>query len=173
MHNLFINKINKLFNLDIENKKYKLTQINCKSLSSVGLGIGDLTWETNLGNQILDSTEDLFYKINLADQLYCKYTFSSDSKIRILNYNVIDETDKFIDNILDWNMLSNYILYVKNDEKKYKVVIFYDSFLAASLQLYMPLFNELYFIKSIFDINIINLINPNYVFEFRCERFLF
>jgi hypothetical protein len=69
-------------------------------------------------------------------------------------------------------MLSNYILYVKNSEKKYKIVIFFDSFLASSLQLYIPLFNEIYLIKTCFDISLINLINPDYVFEFRCERFL-
>jgi hypothetical protein len=53
MYNLFIDKINNLFNLAIEKKDYTLTQIYCKSLSNIGIGLGDLTWETNLGNQIL------------------------------------------------------------------------------------------------------------------------
>jgi hypothetical protein len=173
MYNLFIDKINNLFNLNIINKEYTLTKINCKSLSQLGLGIGDLTLETNLGNQILDSTNDDFYKINDVDQLYCRYKFSNDSTIRILNYTCIDETNIHINEILNWNIVSNYILYVKNNEKKYKVIIFYDSFLISTLPLYMTLFNKIYFIKSIFDIDKINIIQPDYIFEFRCERFLF
>jgi len=173
MYNLFIDKLNNLFNLNVEKQEYTLSKTECNSLTKFGLGIGDLTWKTNLGNQILESTDDIFYEINDTPQIYCKYIFLNDSKIRILNYNCIDETDMHINRILDWNILSKNILYIKNDEKKYKVVIFYDSFLASSLQLYMPLFNEVYFIKSIFDMGRINIIQPDYILEFRCERFLF
>jgi hypothetical protein len=173
MYNLLIDKINNLFNMNIEKQEYTLTKIECNSLSQLGLGIGDLTWGINLGNQLLESTDDVFYQINEVNQIYCKYIFSNNSKIRILNYDCIDETEKQLNQILDWTIISNYILYIKNNEKKYKIVIFYDSFLLSTLPLYMSLFNEIYFIKSIFDIDKINIIQPDYIFEFRCERFLF
>ena len=78
----------------------------------------------------------------------------------------------YLNQRLEWPIISNYILYVKNKDKKYKVVMFYDSFLISTLQLYIPLFNEIYLIKSIFDIDKIKTIQPDYVVEFRCERFL-
>jgi hypothetical protein len=172
IYNLFVDKINKLFDLTIVKQEYTLTAIECKSLCNLGLGIGDLTCIYNLGNQKLESTHDVFYKINDADQLYCKYRFTPESHIRILNQQCIDETMMYLNQRLEWPIISNYILYVKNKDKKYKVVMFYDSFLISTLQLYIPLFNEIYLIKSIFDIDKIKTIQPDYVVEFRCERFL-
>jgi hypothetical protein len=172
MYNNFIDKINNLFGLTIVKQEYTLNAIECKSLCELGIGIGDLAWPSNLGNQTLSSTYDVFYTINNTEQLYCKYIFTPESYIRLLNNNCIDETLKNLNKVLEWNIISNYILYVKNKDKKYKVVIFYDSFLISTLQLYIPLFHEIFFIKSIFDIEKINIIKPDYVFEFRCERFL-
>lgn len=173
IYNLFIDKINDLFNLNIIKKEYTLIKQEYETLVNLCLGIGDLTWRSNLGNQHLDSTKDVFYSIHNSEQLYCKHIFLHDSKLRILNNSLIDETNLFLNKILNWNILSSYILYVKNDEQKYKIVIFYDSFFCSTMQLYMSLFHEIYFIKSIFDINIVNKIIPDYIFEFRCERFLF
>ena len=88
---------------------------------------------------------------------------------------LVDETLLYSNKILDWHMLSKYILFKnnnKNTENK-TVVFFYDSFLCSSMQLYINLFTNVYFVKSIFNPKIIDLINPDYVFEFRCERFLF
>ena len=172
MYNVFIDKINELFNLNIVKQEYTLINKEC-ILSTLGLGIGDLTWPSNLGNQKLDSIYDTFYSIQDNDQLYCKYKFLNESNLRILNKTLVDVTELYLNKILDWNILSNNILYIKNNEKKYKVIIFYDSFLCSTLQLYTPLFHELYFIKSIFCENKIKEICPDYVFEFRCERFLF
>ena len=76
--------------------------------------------------------------------------------------------------VLSWDILSNYILYQKNiSNNKFKVLIFYDSFLTSLLSLYLELFEEVYMSKSVYDNTIINTINPDYVFEFRVERFLF
>ena len=74
-----------------------------------------------------------------------------------------------------WDIISKYIIYIKNENinPKIKVLIFYDSFLLHSLQLYFDLFYEIYFIKNVYNIETINLIKPDFVFEFRCERFLF
>lgn len=73
--------------------------------------------------------------------------------------------------------MSNYILYRNNEnngeQKQYKVLLFYDSFLANVLDLYLKLFKEVYMIKDIYDRKYIEYIKPDYVFEFRVERFLF
>jgi len=169
---IFIDKINKLFNLDIVKEEYTLTKKEC-SLMSLGLGIGDLTNRINLGNQLLENINDVFYKIDNNEQIYCRYKFTDNSSIRILNDSLTDVTNLYINNILTWDIISNCILYVKNPDKKYKVVIFYDSFLLSTLQLYTSLFHEIYFIKDIFYLDRITKIQPDYIFEFRCERFLF
>jgi len=38
--------------------------------------------------------------------------------------------------------------------------------------LYIDLFYEVYMIKTIYNNNLIKLISPDFVFEFRVERFL-
>lgn len=69
--------------------------------------------------------------------------------------------------------MSKYILYQKNIcDNKLKVIIFYDSFLISLLSLYLELFEEVYMIKDFYNNDIINIIKPNFVFEFRIERFL-
>jgi hypothetical protein len=75
IYNNFIDKINNLFGLTIVKQEYTLNAIECKSLCELCIGIGDLTWSSNLGNQPLSSTYDVFYTINNAEQLYCKYIF--------------------------------------------------------------------------------------------------
>jgi len=52
------------------------------------------------------------------------------------------------------------------------IVIIYDSFLLPTLWLYLRMFEEVYMSKHIFTESIIDKINPDYVFEFRIERFL-
>jgi hypothetical protein len=177
IYNSFIDKANELFNFNIPNKKYTLTKEIVGSLSELGLGIGDLTLANNLGSQQLNCKKDTYYTINESSQLYMKYVFYNNSQIRLLlkqGESLIDCTMNCLNTTLDWDKLGTYILFKKNDtiNSKHKIVIFYDSFLTSTLQLYMELFYEVYFIKSIYDNAIINLINPDYVFEFRVERFL-
>jgi len=88
---------------------------------------------------------------------------------------MIDKTCDNINKLLDWQMISKYILFKKNKTSvnNYKVIIFYDSFLLSTLHLYMNLFYEVYCVKSVFNMDIVNLIQHDYVFEFRVERFLF
>ena len=178
IYNEFINKINQLFNCNINVFNYTCNKIEVDDLNSLGLAIGDLTWDLNLGDQILESKKDTYYEIICSEQLYVKYTFHETTEIKTLEYTNNTILDKTIDNIhknLDWNIISKYILFKQNIncDNKSKVVIFYDSFLCSTLQLYMNLFYEVYFVKACFDIHIVNLINPDYIFEFRVERFLF
>jgi len=178
IYNEFINKINQLFNLNILNQDYVCNKIEVNDLQSLGLAIGDLTWDSNLGDQILESKSDTYYEITGSEQLYVKYIFDETSEIKTFEYIDNSIVDKTIDNInknLDWNIISKYILFKQNIncDNNFKVVIFYDSFLCSTLQLYMNLFHNVYFVKACFDINIVNLIHPDYIFEFRVERFLF
>jgi hypothetical protein len=178
IYNEFINKINKLFNLDISSEIYSYNKIEVDNLTSLGIGCGDLTWDFNLGDQILESQKDIYYEIIDSEQLYTKYLFNDSSEIKTFEYidnSIIDKTDENMNKIIDWHVISKYILFKQNIncDNNLKVVIFYDSFLCRTLQLYMNLFYEVYFAKACFDINIVNIINPDYIFEFRVERFLF
>ena len=172
----FVSSLNTLFNLDIKERCYTVTKKVVCSLSELNIGLGDLTWGMNLGSQVLETKNDTYYSINESFQLYRKYIFFKDSLFNLYlvqNDILVDKTEDNIGALFDWDIVSKYILYTRNNNLKYKVIIFYDSFLLSTLQLYMELFYEVYCIKSIFRNDIISLINPDYIFEFRCERFLF
>ena len=85
--------------------------------------------------------------------------------------NISDNYDK---KSLYWDDIKHLIIHSKNENinNNIKVVIFYDSFLASTLNLYTELFNEVYMIKNIFNAKFIEYINPDFVLEFRIERFL-
>jgi hypothetical protein len=164
-----------LYNLEVEEKNIVLKEkIIEDGLSTLNLGIGDLTWDINLNNQDLKEKTDTYFYSEQVREIYVKYIFINDSDLRIKDKYLNDVTNKYLNNHLTWDIISNYILYQKNNIKnKNKVLIFYDSFLLSGIDLYLDLFGEVYFSKSIYDINLINLIKPDYIFEFRCERFLF
>jgi len=171
----FINKIKNLYNLEVEERNIVLKEkIIEDGLSTLNLGIGDLTWDINLNNQDLKEKTDTYFYSEQVRDIYVKYIFINDSDLRIKDKYLNDVTNKYLNNNLTWDIISNYILYQKNNIKnKNKVLIFYDSLLLSGIDLYLDLFGEVYFSKSIYDINLINLIKPDYIFEFRCERFLF
>jgi len=173
VYNYFIEVINSQLKLNIIPKKIELDVKTCE-LRTLPYGIGDLTWETNLGKQELNNMNDNYY---FSKDLVCFYNIhiiENESNIRFLNYQLDDETKLLEGKNADWIIISEYIIYVKNTEKvPLKIIIFYDSFLLNTLSLYFDLFNEIYFIKSVYSNDLIKLINPDYVFEFRLERFLF
>jgi hypothetical protein len=178
IYNSFIEKINNLFNLKLEPKQFNLNKEVLQSLSNSGLGIGDLTWKSNLGDQILNSTEDIYYSSNELNLIYCKHKINND-KLKIIYFDtgkqlLVDETENNLEKILDWTIVSKYILYQKNKyiDNKNKILIFYDSFLLSTLNLYLNLFQEVYMSKSILNHELIDIVKPDYVFEFRVERFL-
>lgn len=175
IYNAFIDKINTLFNLNIIPKQIILNKKEVISLSELQLGIGDLTWKSNLGVQSLDTMNDIYYNSDDVELIYCrKYIDSTSFKLLLFDNIIIDETDKHIGKLLEWILISKYIFYKKNDNinNKNRVLIFYDSFLISTLSLYLELFGEVYIAKKILDPKLIDIINPDYIFEFRVERFL-
>ena len=89
-----------------------------------------------------------------------------------MNKNSIKPNDELNGSILDWKTISDNILYRKNKNKKLVVLFFYDSFLLPLLDLYLDMFNEVYMIKDTYNKKYIDIISPDYTFEFRVERFL-
>lgn len=170
----FINKLNHDYNLNIKAKNIKLDILSNIELKNLGVGIGDLTWPINLGDQNLIDIKDNYYYSNDVLPFYMKYIISVRDDIKFFNYKLSDITPNLIDKTVTWEIISQFIIY-KNNNKEYKikVIIFYDSFLLSILSLYLELFNEVYMIKSSYDNDLINKIKPDYVFEFRVERFLF
>lgn len=169
----FINKCNLDYNINLISKNIVLKVINDVELSSLKLGIGDLTWTTNLGSQILIDKKDNYYYSDDIEQFYMKHVIKNDKTYIFYDYLLNDKTLELENTIVDWNCVSKYIIYKNNKyEIKNKVIIFYDSFLLSTMSLYIDLFNEVYMIKNVYNNNLINLIKPDYVFEFRVERFL-
>jgi len=168
----FIKKCNSLYNTNLTPKVININVLNNVELSSLNLGLGDLTWPTNLGNQVLQDKTDNYYYSDDMQHFYLRYIIKKDHEYVFYDYNLMDATNNLENNIVDWNIISKYIIYKKNNLKKCKVVIFYDSFLLSTLPLYMELFHEVYMIKNEYSSKLIESIKPNYVFEFRVERFL-
>jgi len=173
VYKYFIDILNSRLNLNLIPKKIDLNVKTCE-LRTLPYGIGDLTWDTNLGEQKLNNIQDTFYFSDECTWLYQIYIIKNDNDVRFLNYELNDITSSLEGTLCSWNTLSEYILYKKNDEKiPLKVIIFYDSFFLSAIPLYLDLFDEIYLIKSVYNNDLINAINPNFVFEFRVERFLF
>ena len=176
----FIDKINTIYNLNLIKKDIQILYKTCV-LKELPYGIGDLTGDPNLGNQTLNDINDTFYYSNDIVNIYQTHKITNDNITFFLNYNLQDKTKELVEQnrTVDWDIISNYIIYRKNKHKhknhiykKYKYLIFYDSFLLNALPLYLELFYEVYMVKSVYDAAIIEQIKPDYVFEFRVERFL-
>lgn len=171
----FINKINKLFNMGAICRCANLYLKDVNSLCELNNGLGDLTWHQNLGDQMLTNTNDTIVLSDDIKQIYTLYEFAINDPLKLLLFqgSLIDDTNNNTGNKLDWIVISKYILYKKNDRlPKSKILIFYDSFLLSTLSLYLELTSEVYMSKSIFNKSLVDYINPDYVFEFRVERFL-
>lgn len=171
-----IKHINKLFKLNLKIKECKITQKCDIKLVDLNLGLGDLTWKSNCGNQKLANILDTLYVSSDINQIYMA-NFKNITplyNIKFCDYNLnnvaIDQSTN-----IDWNIISKYIITTDYllSANNIKVVIFYDSFLLSTLSLYIELFRNVILIKNTYSIDIINKIKPDYVFEFRCERFLF
>jgi hypothetical protein len=179
MYLKFIENANKIFNLKINARILNIKCIETDKLSSIGVGIGDLTWPSNLGNQTLSSTIDNYYYSDDLNQLYLKHKIvPNDPAIAFFKFEknkLHNETNKLAGEIMNWDHMSKYILYKNNSYKnlpKLKVVIFFGSSLISTLGLYLEMFSIVFMCKSSFSPEFVSYINPDYVFDFRIERFL-
>lgn len=179
----FIEQINKRFNLNIEFKSYEIKVKKEINLHDLQLGLGDLLFSENKGNQEINSINDNYYYIDEVPYFYTKYLINNENNIRFLKLykeeiepkqtELKDVTDVLTGKFADWHIISKHtILSKSNDAVNKRVLIFYDSFLLHSIQLYFGIFNEMYFYKGNFNEELIEIINPDYIFEFRVERFL-
>ena len=168
----FIKKCNSLYNTNLTPKIININVIKSVELSSLNLGIGDLTWSHNLGDQVLEDKKDNYYYSDDIQNFYLRYVIKNEDEYVFYDYGLINKTDELDNKLIAWDEISKYIIYKKNVLRKHKVIIFYDSFLLNTITLYMELFYEVYMIKNLYNSKLIELINPDYVFEFRVERFL-
>ena len=177
VYNKFINYINTLFNVNINILQSSFNKYNVTSLSELNIGIGDLTWDINKGDMELADISDIYYEFNIINynNFYLNKYSINDNNFLILNKKLEDISKNYIDILIDWKCLSNNFLYKKNINYHInkKVLIFYDSFLTSSLNIYKNIFKEVFFSKTPFNKDIINLIKPDFIIEFRAERFLF
>lgn len=169
VYKYFIMTINYIFNLEINIKSIDLKKVNCE-LSKYG--IGDLLYFQNIGNQNILNRMDTYY---YTDEFSSFLGSHINNNIKILNYNLIDITSSLNNSTITWDIISkNIINHRSNDINSIdkKVIIFHDSFLLNILPIYFDIFKNIYFIKNKYNKEIINKINPDFVFEFRVERFL-
>jgi hypothetical protein len=168
---------NKLFTTNVKIKELNI-KMKCveKGLSTLHLGLGDLTWPTNLGNIVLKNVSDNYYYSDDIVELYCRYKIIENNiyNMKFYDYNYNDKTNTLIDTIFSWSVVSDHIIITKNPDvtNGFKVLIFYDSFLLALLSVLMETFYEVICVKSVYNNSIIDKYNPDYVLEYRVERFL-
>lgn len=169
----FINTINTQFNFKIDILNINIEYKECE-LSQLGLGIGDLTWPSNKGELILDSIQDRYYYSNDINTIYNKYIINDNKELQLLDYNLNNITSNFNNKILGWSEISNNIIYYNNLKcnNKFKAIIFCDSFITQFVELFIYTLSETYIIKNTFNEELIEKIKPDYIFEFRAERFL-
>ena len=172
VYKYFINTINSRLGLNIVPEELEIHVKTCE-LSTLNLGVGDLTWSSNLGNQTLVDIQDNYYYNNKCS-FYCLYKVDNNNPIRFLDYQLNDKTSELEGSTVYWDIISKYIIHTKNVNKvPFKILILYDSLFLSILPLFFYLFNEIYLVKDVYSNELVNLINPDYIFEFRVERFLF
>jgi len=165
----FIETLNKVYLFQIDFDDIKLEKKYCDNLSGLCLGLGDLTWKDNTKDLVLNDISDIYIYSNKISGLY---EIKIKDPIKILDYKYNDVSDKYLNNNFTWEILSDNIIFKKNIDEKLRVLIFYDSFLINIAGVLLNMFNEVYFIKNIYNEKIISDLNPDYIFEFRVERFL-
>ena len=171
----FLSFLNQKFKVNLESENIELQNIETDSLSKLSKGIGDLTTAINRQDIVLGDISDTYYKFPQDVDFYTTTYMKDDPRFKILDYNLEDISSKYVNNIVDWQTVSENIFYKKTDTApiKKKGVIFYDSFLLSSIGLYKNLFSEIYFIKSVFKKKLLKTLRPDLIFEFRVERFLY
>lgn len=179
----FIEQINIFYNMNINFKKLIINKKNI-CLLDLKLGIGDLLFNENIGNLVVNNKFDNYYYNDEIPYFYMNYLIDNNEKIiydntkiffiKAQNNKIVDYTTALVGNYANWDIISKYIIFVENNNIKNndKILIFYDSFLLHSIQLYFNLFKYTFFSKTPFSPDIIEILKPDYIFEFRVERFL-
>ena len=104
MYYHFIEKINELFNLNIIKKEISIKKKEC-ILSTLKIGLGDLTWIENKGDQIIDDLIDTYYFSEQVPQVLLECTIEGHSSLRILDYDYLDVNDILHGNSINWDFL--------------------------------------------------------------------
>lgn len=174
---MVIQKLEEIFNVTINNfnnLQINSTQVQC--LSELNEGVGDLTWDMNKGDLIIDNISDIYYSISNPSytKFYLNIYLQDKDSYQILDIDLNDISSKYYNEKISWDIINIVYLYKKNILYKInkRVIIFYDSFLLAVINLYKDIFKEVFLVKEIFRNDIINKINPDFIIEFRVERFL-
>ena len=172
VYNEFIKIFNSKFNQNLRPININIIETKCSKDKCICHG--DLLNPLNLGDMIRFCCNETRYKI-IENQSYILNTIlHSEDNIKIFNYELVDITQQFIGQPITWDIISNNIFYYNNPNItfKFRSVIFHDSFLLNLQRLYINTLSETYFIKDSLNIDLINKINPDYIMEFRVERFL-
>jgi hypothetical protein len=159
--------ISQKFNLNIVTKKIIIKQKEV-------IGNGDLIQGLNIGTNVAKKIKEIIYYTDIPYSII-NNKYNTDSNIKILEYDFTDISNKYNNKIINWRDIHDKIIHYTNVNalNKKKIVIFHDSFLLPIIFLFTELFYEVYTIKKFFNTNIIHYINPDYVLEFRVERFLY
>jgi hypothetical protein len=176
MFKLIVQYLENIFQINLnDNMHLELEETHVNSLSELHEGLGDLTWETNKGDLILNDISDTYYNIISFPKFYCNIYSNDDNIYSILDYNLTNISDRYYNQVITWDIINKHFLYKKNNIFKInkRVLIFYDSFMLSTINLYKNIFREIYLIKTVFNNNIIVQIKPDFIIECRVERFLF
>ncbi len=155
---IYINVINRL-NLIINKpgdalqvSKISLNYFNCNDLLYLNLDLGN--------NNICDKN-DLFYFSTDIIQFY-KRKLKENNAVIFYNYNLENITEDLINKTIDIHILFKTIILKKNNNHKYKCIMFYTDYMCHALSLYMNTFEEIYMICSKFDNSLYNMIKNKF-----------
>jgi hypothetical protein len=130
----------------------------------------------NRGDLIIPCCKETKYTCTNYDLPFVfTYIIKEINDFKILDYSLNDITLSFIDQHLSWEMVSKNIIYCNNTNcsSQFRTIVFHDSFLLEPQRLFMNILSETFFIKNTINAELIDLIKPDYILEFRIERFLF
>jgi len=173
---LFISKLEEEFNVTIDNlKSLEIYTTYVSNLGELQEGIGDLTWNSNKGDLVLTDISDIYFNIKPYIKFYCNVYLQDNNSYKFLDIELNDVSSKYYNKIITWDIINSNYLYKLNSIYiiNKRVIIFYDSFLISTLNLYKDIFREVFLIKNILTNDIINKVNPDFIIECRVERFLF
>jgi len=174
----FIEFLNSKLELNMKVENIEIEEIFCNNgVLNLGKGIGDLRYPQNLGNQIVEDISDTYYTNISSGDFYISKNIGYDEKIRFLeleNKILVDKNNEINGTMIGWNVVNKYVIYKNNleSETNKKILIFYDSFTLNLIPLLLNISSEVYMMKQTFNPILIEIINPDLIFELRVERFL-